>query len=92
MNVWVEQNEGIIDTQEIINMILIVPYIFPSKYERQTKLCRRLFQGVKIFRGWGWRGCQQNAIFWPSERVGISFGSINKSIITIQEIIDMISI
>ena len=45
MNVWVEQNKSIIDTQEIINMILILSYIFPSKYERQTKLCRRLFQG-----------------------------------------------
>ena len=53
MNVWVEQNESIIDTQEIINMILILSYIFPSKYERQTKLCRWLFEGVKIFRGWG---------------------------------------
>ena len=52
MNVWVEQNESIIDTQEIINMILILSDIFP-KYERQTKLCRRLFQVVKIFRGWG---------------------------------------
>ena len=95
MNVWVEQNESIIDTQEIINMILIVSYIFPSKYERQTKLCRRSFQGVKMFRGWGWRrggGGVQNAIFWPSGRVGISFGSSNQSIITIQEIIDIISI
>ena len=52
MNVWVEQNESIIDTQEIINMILILSDIFP-KYERQTKLYRRLFQGVKIFRGGG---------------------------------------
>ena len=92
MNVWVEQNESIIDTQEIINMILIVSYIFPNKYERQTKLCRRLFQGVEIFRGWGGGVCVQNAIFWPSGRVGIYFGSINKSIITIQEIIDIISI
>ena len=54
MKVWVVQNESIIDTQEIIYMILILSYIFPSKYERQTKLCRRLFQGVKISRGWGW--------------------------------------
>ena len=45
MKVWVVQNETIIDTQEIIYMILILSYIFPSKYERQTKLCRRLFQG-----------------------------------------------
>ena len=52
MKVWVVQNESIIDTQQIIYMILIVLYIFPSKYERQTKLCRRLFQGVKISRGW----------------------------------------
>ena len=54
MKVWVVQNENIIDTQEIIYMILILSYIFPSKYERQTKLCRRLFQGFKISRGWGW--------------------------------------
>ena len=54
MKVWVVQNESIIDTQEIIYMILILSYIFPSKYERQTKLCRRLFQGFKISRGWGW--------------------------------------
>ena len=53
MNVWVEHNKSIIDTQEIINMILILSYIFPSKYERQRKLCRRLFQGVNVFRGWG---------------------------------------
>ena len=83
MNVWVELNESIIDTQEIINMILILSYIFPSKYERQRKLCRWLFQGVKVFRGWGW-GCKM--------RVGIYFGCINKSYITIQEIIDIISI
>ena len=89
MKVWVVQNESIIDTKEIIYMILILLYIFPSKYERQTELCRRLFQGVKISRGWGW---VENTIFWPSGRVGISFGSINKSIITIQEIIDLISI
>ena len=53
MKVWVVQNESIIDTQEIIYMILILSYIFPSKYERQTKLCRRLFQAVKICRGGG---------------------------------------
>ena len=51
MKVWVVQNESIIDTQEIIYMILILSYIFPSKYERPTKSCRRLFQGVKIFSG-----------------------------------------
>ena len=54
MKVWVVQNESIIDTQEIIYMILILSYIFPSKYERQSKLCRQLFQGVKISRGWWW--------------------------------------
>ena len=90
MKVWVVQNESIIDTQEIIYMILILSYIFPSKYERQTKLCRRLFQGVKISSGVG--GGVQNTMFWPSGRVGISFGSINKNIITIQEIINIISI
>ena len=52
MKVWVVQNESIIDTQEIIYMILISSYIFPSKYERQTQICRRLFQGVKL----SWRG------------------------------------
>ena len=31
MKVWVVQNESIIDTQEIIYMILILSYIFPSK-------------------------------------------------------------
>ena len=89
MKLWVVKNESIMDTQEIIYMILILSYIFPTKYERQTKLCRQLFQGVKISRG---GGGVQNTIFWPSGRVGISFGSINKSIITIQEIIDLISI
>ena len=89
MKVWVVQNESIIDTKEIIYMILILSYIFPSKYERQTKLCRRLFQGVKYLGRWGG---VQNTIFWPSGRVGIYFGSINKSIITIQDIIDLISI
>ena len=89
MKVWVVQNESIIDTKEIIHMILILSYVFSSKYERQTKLCRRSFQRVKISRGWGW---VQNTIFWLSGRVGISFGRINKSIITIQEIIDLISI
>ena len=89
MKVWVVQNETIIDTQEIMYMILILSYIFPSKYERQTKLCRRLFQGVKYLGG---GGGVQNTIFWPSGRVRISFGSINKSIIAIQEIIDLISI
>ena len=54
MKVCVVQNESIIDTQEIIYMILTLSYIVPSRYERQTKLCRRLFQGVKISRGWGW--------------------------------------
>ena len=53
MKVWVVQNETTIDTQENMYMILILSYIFPSKYERQTKLCRRLFQGFKISRGWG---------------------------------------
>ena len=53
MNVWAEQNESIIDTQEIINMILILSYIFPSKYERQTKLSRRLFQVSKYLGGGG---------------------------------------
>ena len=43
MKVWVVQNESIMDTQEIIYMILILSYIFTSKYERQTKNCRRLF-------------------------------------------------
>ena len=57
MKVWVVQNESIIDTQEIIYMILILSYIFPSKYERQTKFCRRLFQGVKISSGVG-VGCK----------------------------------
>ena len=89
MKVWVVQKESIIDTQAIIYMILILSYIFPSKYERQTKLCRRLFQGVKISRG---GGGVQNTIFWPSGRIRISFGGINKSIITIQEILDLISI
>ena len=89
MKVWVVENESIIETQEIIYMILILSYIFPSKYERQTKLCRRLFQGVNISGG---GGGVQNTIFWPSGRVRISFVSINKSIITIQEIIDLISI
>ena len=37
MKVWVVQNESIIDNQEIIHMILILSYIFPSRYERQTK-------------------------------------------------------
>ena len=40
MKRWVVQNESIIDTQEIIYMIWILTYIFPSRYERQTKLCR----------------------------------------------------
>ena len=48
---------------------------------------------VDYFRGSKYLGGGvQNAIFWPSGRVGISFGSINKSIITIPEIIDIISI
>ena len=50
---------------------------------------------VDYFRGstyLGGGGGVQNTIFWPSGRVRISFGSINKSIITIQEIIDLISI
>ena len=68
MNVWVEQNESIIDTQEIINMILILSYIFQSKYERQAKLCRRLFQGVKIFRVWG-LGCKMR-YFDPRVELG----------------------
>ena len=70
MNVWVEQNEGIIDTQEIINMILIVPYIFPSKYERQTKLGRRLFQGVKYLGGGGGWGVSKMRYFDPRSELG----------------------
>ena len=48
MKVWVVQNESIIDTQEIIYMILILSYIFPSKYKTNKTLSSIISGGQNI--------------------------------------------
>ena len=89
MKVWVVRNESIIDTQEIIYMIWYYHTSSQVNMKDKQNFVVDYFKGSKYLGG---GGGVQNTIFWPSGRVGISFGSINKSIITIQEIVDLILI
>ena len=84
MNVWVMQNENIIDAQK--SWIWFWYYHTSSQLNMKDKQNFASFisggQNTKYLGVWGAKkvGGGQNTIFWPSGRAGISFGSIKKAL------------